>query len=402
MPSYCDPIAYGFCFRTLSERKDIPELKAAFKELLISIEDYLLSYGGFSGPPVKSVYNSGILVLFHTENNVPLNLNSRWLSPALAGDTVQDVKEYLIKALNALDDVRCEGMDVDVADRSSRRRYYKGPTILGKEYQKWLVRPEPDMDLKANREHLWRILSCPSDDLLDVRIPASGLYGDILFYVSYKQMSFDRETGEGANPKFHLIAETSTNQKKLYLHRISICIPRFLVGKAEDAAALQKQWTGILCRLGMLFPLSAGSVDMDVSHPWCITAFDAEERALGNIWLSKRIPGYAWGMLINSTQRSLLPELPKGEDEGSFYRTAELGNGNLFLQKTKDWKIMRWEDCNSLRSYFKPALTPSDLSHFMYTGFSTFRSGFTPEEMIFDGFQYQHRFRRDFAVRHCQ
>ena len=58
---------------------------------------------------------------------------------------------------------------------------------------------------------------------------------------------------------------------------------------------------------------------------------------------------------------------------------------------------MMWEDCHSLWEFFKPSLTPAPLEHPYTTTFPTYRAGFLPEEIDFDG---KLKPWSDFAVRH--
>ena len=55
MAQYCDPIAYNFSFKAITANDVEPELKAAFRDLVMPFLDCILEYGGFGGPPCKGL-----------------------------------------------------------------------------------------------------------------------------------------------------------------------------------------------------------------------------------------------------------------------------------------------------------------------------------------------------------
>ena len=382
--AYYDPISFGFSFKAVTDRKVVPELKNAFRELLAPLKQLILEYGGFGGPEPVTKFPGAVCFVFQTEKNIPMDVPSRMLSPAL-NEALRDAEHYWFEAMETLDDERCQGLEVWIDDSMGRRRYARGATQSGKLYKRLLTDVGPmDVEfLAAHKEELCAILSCPSDDLAEVRVPASGFYGVRLFNVSYKQMPIQRKESLMVGA-FRVIADIPEEWDEPCLHNISICIPRFLIHQDFDLPALQNLWTDILCRLGNLFPCSVGTIDMDASHPGTTTAFDEEERYSGNIWLSDVIPGYAWGMLINSSQRKNITILPRDGDSNHFYRVTELNHGNLYYQKTKDWRIMSWQDCHSLREYFRSSLTPHGIRHSSGETFPSFRMGFVQDELELD------------------
>ena len=387
MAQYCDPISYNFSFEAITENAVEPALKAAFREVVLPFKDCILDYAGFGGPMPKGfeANSNFIWIMFQTKDNAPLDVPSTILCP-VSGRTYdenelrpaevprEDAEAFLLAALNALDDPRCYCAIFDTIDKHSRRRYYCRPTKLGKQLGDLIAKPIEITE--QHREELFRLLSCPSEDLSDVRIPAAGLYGEDLFNVAYRQWTIPI-------PNKELIADIPKDGKEYILHEISVSIPRFLVGENMDIPSIQRLWTKKLCELGNLFRLCFGSVDMDQSHSNYINAFERVQTFRGKIYLSDRIPGYTWAMLINATQRKKL-DIPASDGIPGFYKTAVFDNGNLFFQKTADMRFMTWEDCHSLREYFKPSLTPAALEHYYQHTFLTYRAGFLPEELNFD------------------
>ncbi len=379
--AYYDPIAFGFSFKAVTDGKVVPELKSAFRDLLAPLRDCIMEYGGYGGPAPVAKTPSAVTLMFQTENNIPMETPSRTLLPDY-GDSAEKAEQYWSETMEALDDERCQGLEIYISDTMSRRRYAKGATRAGKRYAALLTDPIRIEALKANREQLCEILSCPSDDLAEVRVPASGFYGVWLFNVSYKQMPIQRKESLMVGA-FRVIADIPEEWDEPCLHNISICIPRFLIHQDFDLPALQNLWTDILCRLGNLFPCSVGTVDMDASHPNTTTAFDEAERFNGNIWLSDAVPGYAWGMLINSTQQKRLGAFPHENGPDGFYRIRHLNHGNVYFQKTEDWRVMSRQDCHFLREFFRQSLTPGGIGHEIMKTFPAFRLGFDADELEF-------------------
>ncbi len=390
MPYYYDPIAYGFSFRTILDSVMNTELKAAFRELLEPVRESIFLYAGFGKPQAKGKQAYGVGLLPHLYPEPEVICDPPHLS-AFRGQTIDEALHEWDRAMKAMDDPQCVGMVFGTHERTSRRRFQKNETKYGKAYRELLYQmPEYDT-LMRRREDIWKLLSCPSDDLLDVRVPAPCVYSTDLFDVYYEPALFQFPQGRWEKT----MADLPEDGKTRYMHTISICIPRFLIGEETDVSALQKRWSEVLCRLGSMFPLSLGSVDMDVSHPSALNAFDEREIfKTGTLWFSKEIPGYSWGMLINATQREKLRILPKEGGPGGFFKVTEFENGNVYFQKTKDWRYMTQEECHALRDFFKPSMSPTALEHWWQVVFPTFRSGFGPEEIEFrpnfGGFYIKH------------
>ena len=138
--------------------------------------------------------NGRTLVPMSLTSGIPMDIPSQILCPESGRAHEEDeiypsevsraeAEAHLLEALNALDDPRCQCMDIWIDDKHSRRRYYGRSTKLGKKLESMIVKPVEKEELRKHTDELFRLLSCPSDDLSDVRIPASGLYGESIYNI---------------------------------------------------------------------------------------------------------------------------------------------------------------------------------------------------------------------------
>ena len=62
------------------------------------------------------------------------------------------------------------------------------------------------------------------------------------------------------------------------------------------------------------------------------------------LYLSKYIPGYAWGMVLNKMQTSLIENLDELKSDSCFYHIEKLENGSHYFQMTPDVRKMKKEE----------------------------------------------------------
>ena len=382
MAKYCDPIAYCFTFRTVTAQAVEPGLKAIFRGLISPLKEYALKDGGFE----KDIVGQGLLFTFNkfvqSQENVPL-ANQFVPTRIYTMDQASEVYDAL---LEQFEKYRYQALCIDGGGRAVMKHYCEKPTPLAKEYLKWLAQDKKTEDFKNNQRYIHQLFSCPSDDLNDVLMPLS-IMKDV-FQINYRSWPLSMEDVPSVElTKEDIIVTIPDSERTLphYLHEINIAIPRFLIGKSTDTKDLQQNWTEELIRLGGLYPVSTGAIYMDIPTPHnTITCYDdaalVDQRRR---YVTDRIPGYAWAMLVNADQVKRLTQIEEF-DESFFYRKQRLENGSIFFQMTPDARIMTMQDCNNLRCYFKDSLPDVKLCYSWDSVPPSLRIGYTEEEMVFE------------------
>ena len=383
MAKYCDPIAYCFSFRTVTTQAVEEDIKAAFKSLLLSLKEYILRYGGYedriSGQGLWYSYDKFI----ETPESVP---------PA---DKLIFATEYTLDQASEIFDAELErfmkyryyGLNIDGDQRPVMRHFAERPTPLAKEYLEWLAKPKKPIDFKNNQKHIYELFSCPSDGLLDVLTPISIATTEKLCEIDCRSWPVNDDFILSITEE-KIITTINENERHLphYLHEISISIPRFLIGKTTDTKELQRNWTDHLIKLGNQYPTSTGVIYMDIPKifRWLSTCYDYEALVdLKKRYITDRIPGYAWGMLVNADQAKRLGKMEES-DKDLFYRKTDLKNGSIFFQKTPDVRIMSMKDCRDCRLYFTNSLPDVNLFFRPDMLPPSLRLGFSEEEMVFE------------------
>ena len=278
MAKFCDPIAYCFTFRTVTPQAVEPDLKEVFRQLVLPLKEYVLRYGGFE----KTVFGQGLLFTFNkfveSEEEVPL---SNQFVPAQYY-TITQASEIYDSVLEQFSKFRYQALRIEGNDEAILKHYTEKPTPLAKEYQEWLTKSKTPADFKNNQNHVWGLFSCPSDDLLDVLMPISIIKH--IFSVDYRSWPLSNDHIPAVLlTKEDVIVTIPEDEKGSphYLHEINIAIPRFLIGKSTDTAAMQQSWTDALIRLGHLYPVSTGTIYMDIPNAIHdnITCYDREALA---------------------------------------------------------------------------------------------------------------------------
>ena len=115
-----------------------------------------------------------------------------------------------------------------------------------------------------------------------------------------------------------------------------------------------------------------------------ITCYDREALVCQKRrYITERIPGYAWAMLVNENQAKSLSQIEEF-DQAFFHRKQHLDNGCVFFQMTPDMRIMSIQDCNNLRCYFANSLPGVNICYDWDSLPPSLRLGFMEEEMVFE------------------
>lgn len=383
MSKFCDPIAYCFTFRTVTTQAVEPSLKEVFRQLVLPLKEYVLRYGGFE----KALFGQGLLFTFNkfvkSEEEVPL---SNQFVPTQY-HTITQASEIYDSLLEQFTKFRYQALCIQGDDKAILKHYAEKPTPLAKEYQEWLTKLKNTLDFKNNQNHVYRLFSCPSDDLLDVLMPIS--ITKHIFRVNYRSWPLSNDDIPAVLlTKEEVIATIPENEKGLphYLHEINIAIPRFLIGKSTNTLEMQQSWTDALIQLGSLYPVSTGTIYMDIPSAMHdnITCYDREALVCQKRrYITERIPGYAWAMLVNENQAKSLSQIEEF-DQAFFHRKQHLDNGCVFFQMTPDMRIMSIQDCNNLRCYFANSLPGVNICYDWDSLPPSLRLGFMEEEMVFE------------------
>ena len=383
MSKFCDPIAYCFTFRTVTSQAVEPSLKEIFRKLVLPLKEYVLRYGGFE----KDLPGQGLLFTYNkfvkSEEDVPL---ANQFVPTQY-HTLAQTSEIYDSLLEQFTKFRYQALCIQGNDKAILKHYTEKPTPLAKEYQEWLTKSKDTPDFENNRKHIFRLFSCPSDDLLDVLMPLSIIRH--IFRVDYRSWPLSSDGIPAVLlTKEEVIVTNADNEKGLphYLHEINIAIPRFLIGKSTDTLEMQQSWTEALIQLGSLYPVSTGTIYMDIPNALHdnITCYDREALvSQKRRYITERIPGYAWAMLVNEDQAKRLTQ-NEAFDRAFFHRKQYLDNGSIFFQMTPDMRIMSMQDCNNLRCYFASGLPDVNIRYELDSLPPSLRLGFAEEEMVFE------------------
>ena len=373
MASYLDPTAYMFYFFTLSDTTHEPRIKAIARDLMAPFQEIALRYAGF-GQGFNGL--TGVWLNHLTAPGPSVDTPNRGLTPKY--DSLSEAEDYYQTALETLKDERCRGITVDAYDRYNRRHFLSRPTKLGKEYMAWQGKQKKTADFLENKAYIHSIYDCPSDDLSEVTMPLFFLAMGPKFVLDYGCWTWGQYKDDFALP---LSPEEAGCLP--YFHYISLIIPRYLIGQSTDTLPMQRQWTEALAQLGEWYPRSVGSISFCpafyIGGPFC--GFSPYDSAWGTTYRADRIPGYAWAMLINASQKSRLPDNWQEKGKSEFHRMVEMENGSVFFQKTPDVRYMTYPECRALHRFFEASLPDVKVDIVWGQLTHTLRLGFSPDEI---------------------
>lgn len=388
---YHDPILYQFYFEALSQQEYEPTIHRVFCELLEHSAKYAQAYT--DGADAGKAW---------------IELDMR--APQPSGNIRRDDGTFLLPWFSCAYDwskiiaeakaAQLTGFCFEGADRYLFRRFHKRPTPLGKLISKAFYEAVET----TTQEELAYILNCPDETLDEVVVPRSLCH----VYEAFK-IRLDRwPIEDGKCLGIRIIPDDCPRDNTIpkYCYKINITLPRFLITAADEEECLKQLWKDALIKLGEAYPECIGSIDYDAVHDrggrgafsasaapsrWAPWRSDDTEQ-----YFSKNIPGYCWGMLLNSAHKRILDEKRTGEYADVFHEIKQLKNGNIYLQLTEDMKRVDKDSAKRLRRFMKPAFPKTDIQALWWAEVPlSFRMGIEPDEIILPAVN-----RVDFNIRH--
>lgn len=369
MAKWLDPITYNFCFIALTDKPEEPSIPKAFRELLIPCKKGIMTAFGVDGsfyiPFCISSYTS-----LYNDTHSPYHWFDKGSKDEKNEEPIPQEEFDMLwnKALLALDSVSVRSMHIDYgafSEKKARRNFSQRITPFGKMLKQLYSPHNPEYDnvrvfFEKNKERICDILNCPSETLDDVVLPLDTLRGwhllDIYFLSSNHPLTLDEQPG---NKERICQLLNLDSEKKYYEHRICFRFPRFAMGMGPEVSEMQNIWTDVLQRLSAEFELSYGSVSMDFSAPQVhpnSSCYDYPFYLTKPIYMTRYIPGYAWGMVLNKHHIALMKDFDALKNKHHFYRLTELKNGNYYFQLTDDVRRIKKEEAIYLRQVFEPHL----------------------------------------------
>ena len=391
MANFIDPICYTFFFSAITDQVCEPDFVRIFRKLLLPCKEGIKQIFRIDAPDeTMNACSSSKMIIA----NVNQQLDGRYFSKAKHSlDHFEDSWNYILSNLH---DDQTYNIELHTDEKNSRKYFCQRKTPLGKEFEqlfdnwKGVKAQNPPCTyqeyLEANIDRVCNLLNCPNDTLDGVLIPKKCLNND-LFGISYKTRKHDMKLfGDYGNGSSDYQLLGLDPEGKYYEHRLAFRLPRYAFGMGNEIASMQQQWCAALKELGNLFPIAYGSIAMDYPpnqyHP-IFSCFDMNGFLSFPLYLSKYIPGYAWGMVLNKMQTSLIENLDELKSDSCFYHIEKLENGSHYFQMTPDVRKMKKEEALFLRRTFEPFLPYHNLWITIdFIDFS-FRMGCTKENLSF-------------------
>ena len=376
---YHDPILYQFYFEVLSQKEYEQTVHHVFCELLEHCAKYAQAYT--DGADASKAWIRLDMRAGQPYGNVRLD-DGTFILPGFT--CAYDWGRIMAEAKTS----QLTGFCFEGNDRYLFRRFHKRPTPLGKLISKAFY----EAIETTTQEELANILNCPDEMLDEVVVPRSLCHVYEAFRIELNRWPVEKD-GRCLTIKIIPDDYPSDRIKPKYCYKVNITLPRFLITAPDEEKCLKKLWKDSLIRLGEAYPECIGSIDYDAVHDrggrgafsasaapskWAPWRSDDTEQ-----YFSNNIPGYCWGMLLNSAHKKILDEKRTKEYADMFHEIKTLENGNIYLQLTEDMKRVDKDSAKRLRCFMKPAFPQTDIRADWWAEVPlSFRMGIEPDEIV--------------------
>lgn len=214
------------------------------------------------------------------------------------------------------------------------------------------------IDKASQKEWLHALMNCPTDDLRGMYFPKKCLMPkDMLLKITYESFC-SLGTAAYVNEILKDIGFSATHsdeQQPLYIHRMHVSIPRFMLDAMNQTFELQSAWKKRLTTLCESFENSVGYMKMDACE------MNHSARLLtgsGSLipGFSQYLPDVAWAMCLTLRQAESLGGLDYLMGNQVFHDIVALGNHKLYLQLTPDISVVTSSDAAKLWKITSPHL----------------------------------------------
>ena len=214
-------------------------------------------------------------------------------------------------------------------------------------------RNESGISEKEQREWLYRILNCSSDDLKTCCFPSKCFASGSETFVLHHRCIPLNGTAAYAN---EILKEIGMEQKQnLFVEYIYVSIPRYLLRHMNRSFDLQDRWKKRLKQLSAAFRISVGGIKVDCFKS-CRTAPLLTIHGNYKLGFSERIPDVSWGMCMTEEQM-------KGFNQSDavfecLHQVERLENGNVYLQLTPNMDTVPIENIQKLWKWASNKIEP--------------------------------------------
>lgn len=250
-----------------------------------------------------------------------------------------------------------EGYEIVLVPDKTRSRFATPARSIPMELRQEILRytnvnNSPAMSVSEQKDWLYRMLNCPTDDLEGIHFPQDCFPSkEIPLKLIYRRVEDPKRLLPSADAPD---AEDQYSNNDMNLYYFHVSLPRCMLRYANHTFALQQQWEERLLRLCDMFDSGAGSMKMDSDQNDPFFSLTARSK-----WFDRDsepgIPDVAWGMCLGQHQAEKLCQL--GEVCLSvFDKVQPLANGHLYLRLTPDVSFVPKSKAQQLWKLLYPQL----------------------------------------------